>query len=180
VSAWRFMLATLVALVALLAVAGPAGAAGPSLADSLAIADRWAANAAPGHANHCSAGRLRISFAEDPRLADGGPAVGLAYGWAWNGREFVWDTTRCVVTIRAWMTPLATCVAIAHELMHFVIGPEHVGPLDPAHPGPRECYDAAQVPARRVSGRRARRLHRELRPSRSPASPSAAVAEARR
>jgi hypothetical protein len=153
VTVWRVLAGLAASIALLLVVPAPAVAAGPTLAESLVIADRWAAKEAPAHANHCSAGRLRISFEADPRAGDGTPALGLAPGWAWTGSQFVWDSARCVVVIRAWMTPEATCAAVAHELMHYVIGPEHVGPLDPAHPGPRECYDSVRVPARRALSR---------------------------
>lgn len=152
------------ALLVLLTPAAHAFADAPSLAESLVIADRWAATAAPGHVNHCSGGRLNIETKPElGTVEDGRPIWGLANGWVLNAAAtaYEWDHARCAVTIRADLTPEHKCWTIAHELMHYVIGPEHVGPLDPRHPGAVQCY--AQ-PALVVRVRRSRaQIVRSLR-----------------
>lgn len=128
----------------------------PTIAESLAIADRWAAQDAPGRPNHCAGGNMRLDFV--PQITfdadDDGPgeptvlnALGVAWGWAPDGvGGWRWDHTLCHASIRSTLTPGERCYVIAHEVMHFVIGPEHVGPLDPMHPGAVECF-AQPAPA---------------------------------
>lgn len=123
--------------------------AGPTLQESFAIADRWAAKDAPMHPNHCAEGHVTIEFRP---LVDSG---GMAHGWFWNPwtQQHEWDYTACNMTIAAGMTASQTCWAIAHEIMHFVIGPQHDGPLDPAHPGAVECWKKRKSPARKYKRR---------------------------
>lgn len=148
---------TLVIMMVLL-IAAPASSS-PTEAESLAIADRWAAQF-PQHENHCSGGRLRITWdsarveSEAKRAGIGGFARGFADGWTWTGTEHVWDYTRCTVTIRADLPAADRCWVVAHELMHYVIGPEHVGPLDPEHPGAIECYRQPTAKPKRKRSRR--------------------------
>lgn len=139
-------LLTSLALLALLAFPSTAPAA-HSIEHNLQIADAWAAEY-PQHPNHCSGGRLSLTFKPDlGTLSDGRPAWGLAYGWAPSGSGWVWDATACRAEILEGLSPVDTCRVIAHELMHFVIGPEHVGPLDPSHPGAVACAAPVVAPA---------------------------------
>lgn len=127
-------------LVATVLLAFPASASAQQLtvAESIQIAERWAAQQAPGHINHCSNGRLQLAF--DPTPSAPGEPVGLAHGWVTDGNGgWVWDNMRCIVTIRADQTPEQICGYIAHEVLHFVLGPEHVGPLAEGV-APPECY----------------------------------------
>lgn len=142
-------------MAAVLVLALPAGAHAFTLAESLRIADRWAESDAPGHVNHCSGGRLNVSTRADlGTLQDGRRILGQANGWVLDAgtNSYVWDHARCQVAIRADLTSAQRCRTIAHELMHYVTGPEHVGPLDPRHPGAMECYAEHRV----VSGREPR------------------------
>jgi hypothetical protein len=146
----RFYL-LIITLAALTGSALSASAAGANpdaatVAEALRIADRWAARDAPGHTNHCAGGNLRLTFsnaAVDREATRAGiPArqvEGVADGWVWTGAAWGWDYTRCTATVREGLSAPRTCRAIAHELMHYVIGPAHVGPLDPRHPGALEC-----------------------------------------
>lgn len=128
----------------------------PTVADSLAIADRWAAKDAPGLPNHCAGGNMRLDFVAQITFDadDDGPveptvlnAGGVAWGWARDGvGGWRWDHTLCHASILSTLAPAERCYVIAHEVMHFVIGPEHVGPLDPMHPGAVECF-AQPAPA---------------------------------
>lgn len=110
------------------------------LAESYAIADRWAASVVPDLPNYCANGKLDIEWVAD----DGTPRGGAAHGWVFDaatGKD-VWDHTKCKASIEIGLSEGQTCYAIAHEQMHFIWGPEHTGPLDPASPGPVECWAA--------------------------------------
>lgn len=141
----------LLASLAVVAFATPTASAGPTPEQAAEIADRWIAAEAPGVANHCS-GRMTFTYGRlDSR------AAGWALGWILdpmtNGPA--WDHRKCEAVIAPDMTAAAECVTKAHEQMHFVLGPDHVGPLDPRHPGARECYAPAFIPTttRTTSGR---------------------------
>lgn len=146
----RFVTVLVLIIAACAAAAPSAGAHEPTVADALAIADRWAARDAPGLPNHCAGGNMRLTFVEQimfdrdgagpepPQVLD---AQGVANGWVPDGLGgFRWDYTACDATIMDSLSARDRCSTIAHELMHFVIGPEHVGPLDPQHPGAVECF----------------------------------------
>lgn len=153
------MRTALYALLATLALAAPAAAA-PSVAESLAIADAWATETVPELPNHCSGGRLAITWDSAAVDAVSTSSAGFADGWAWNGHAWEWDHARCTATIRAELQgTVQGCRVITHELLHSVIGPQHEGPLDPRHPPPPACEP--QLAARRTTGRvRARRYTR--------------------
>ncbi|MGH2897907.1 MAG: hypothetical protein ACRDMZ_04480 [Solirubrobacteraceae bacterium] len=147
----RFALVLMVVAVAVVVVS-PASAVAhePTVAEALAIADRWAARDAPGLPNYCAGGNMRLTFADQIMFdRDGaGPAEpqvlaarGVAHGWVADGAGgFRWDYAACDATIVNGLGAQQQCWTIAHELMHFVIGPEHIGPLDPRHPGAVECF----------------------------------------
>ncbi len=127
----KLLLATLLVVLANL----PAQASAHTPEESAAIADRWAMTEVPHLPNHCSGGRLKITY--EVVNSEG---IGWAHGWVWDGFQFVWDYTKCEASIIPGLSTEDDCAARAHELMHFVIGPQHVGPLDPRHPGPVECF----------------------------------------
>ncbi|MDP8908029.1 MAG: hypothetical protein M3N47_02700 [Chloroflexota bacterium] len=158
----------LCAAAATLTLAAPAQAtADPaSVARALEIADRWAAKDAPHHVNHCAGGRMALTFADEPMV--GSPMVdGFADGWAWDGVVYRWDHAACRATIRSGMPTERTCEVIAHELMHFVIGPQHVGPLDPRHPG-ADCSESPPHAPANTSGHASTSVRRKrARPRRS-------------
>lgn len=136
----------------------------PSREEAVAIADRWAAEF-PQHPNHCSGGRLRVAYSPDlGRDENGAQTGGFADGWTWTGQQWAWDHGACRVTLLAGMALDDECWVRAHELMHFVIGPGHAGPLDPRHPGALECYAHRAQPA--VTARRA---HRKVKRKRTQA-----------
>lgn len=123
-----------VALVVCLAGAQAAEAhdTPPTPAEAIAIGDRWVAAAAPGVPNHCARGALKVTYGNL-----GGGGIGWADGWV-SGN--VWDYAKCDAVIVPGLGPRMECWVRAHELMHFVIGPEHVGPLAPGSPGAAECF----------------------------------------
>ena len=157
-------------VVATLALAVPAAGAsahssGPTPAEAISIADRWAAKDAPGLPNHCAGGRATITRSsaavEREEALTGLNILGFADGWVWTGEQFVWDYTRCTWTTREELSPADQCAVDAHEQMHYVIGPEHVGPLDPRHPGPVECYTHSE-PRPAARRKRARRTQAQI------------------
>lgn len=137
---------TLVIMMVLL-IAAPASSS-PTEVEAFAIADRWAAQF-PQHENHCSGGRMTITY------EDTSPFLGWANGWIPNGLGgYRWDYTRCSASIMTGLKSADRCWVIAHELMHFVIGPEHVGPLDPRNAGAVECYRQPTAKSKRKRSRR--------------------------
>lgn len=128
---------------------------------AIEIADAWAARDAPAHPNYCAGGNF--VFTPDPTIA-----TAVADGWLpWNGVSYEWDYAAC----RGRYNPALDqpgreadrCAARAHELMHFVIGPEHVGPLDPDHPGATECFHQPQRAVRRRAKRSRAQIARSIR-----------------
>lgn len=131
-----YLIATLAATVLVPATAQ----ASPTIAQSLEIAERWVAANAPSHVNHCAGGRLSISF-------DNSTATASAHGWVPDGRGgFRWDHTRCLISIATDQSAEQICGHIAHEMMHFVLGPEHVGPLVQGSYPHDECYGPTVLP----------------------------------
>lgn len=131
----RSIVTAVLIAVAVLVAAAPAGAHELTPADAVVIGDRFAAEF-PQHVNHCSGGRLAVTY--DATLEHRGVANGWVLDTTTN--TWRWDPTRCMATLRPGMPAEEECWVRAHELMHFVIGPEHVGPLDPRHPGAVECF----------------------------------------
>lgn len=164
----RLLLAILFIVLATLPAQAHAHSTGPTELESIWIADRWAAKEAPGHVNHCANGQAAItrsSAAIDAEAARSGRSLfGFADGWVWNGTKYAWDYTRCTWTTRENLGPEQQCATDAHELMHYVIGPEHVGPLDPRHPGPVECFTHSEpVPTTTVrKNKRVRRTQAQI------------------
>lgn len=141
----RILLATLFTVViASLPAQATAHPTGPTPQEAIEIADRWAAKDAPAHVNYCAGGRSTITRSNAVIDAVNGMALGFAEGWYWTGTTYAWDSTRCTWTTRENLSAATQCMVDAHEMMHFVIGPEHVGPLDPQHPGPVECFTHAE------------------------------------
>lgn len=144
---------------ATLALTAPAVGAS-IVTDSLAIADQWAARTVPHLPNHCAGGRLSIAWVA-LRTVDGFDILGTADGWRWNGHAWEWDHAACEVTIARGQGVLSKCEILVHELLHFVIGPQHEGPLDPRHPAPPACARLAEryerAKSRRVMLRQRRR-----------------------
>jgi len=126
---------TLVACVAFAGKADAHDAPHPTPAEAIAIADAWAAKDVPELPNHCSGGRLNVTYGDY-----GTGASGWAEGWIPMEGGHRWDHAKCDVTIVPGLHPAGECWVRAHELMHFVIGPQHEGPLDRAHPGAIACY----------------------------------------
>lgn len=155
----RAVVAVLMILMSMLAAA-PASARERTVAESLAIADRWAAQVAPGVPNYCAGGKLRLHFVDairsDPDGAGPAPAqvvnaLGAANGWAADGAGgWRWDPAACSADIVAGRPLPEVCTTIAHELLHFVLGPEHVGPLAPGYASPPECAPSPEYVARRA------------------------------
>lgn len=135
------------ALIGAILVFAPRSEAAHSMEHNLQIADAWAAEF-PQHPNYCSGGRMNVEFVEGiyhdydgsgPQPPQRMNVWGAAYGWDWNGSAWFWNPALCQAKVVAGLHPVDTCRVIAHEVMHFVIGPEHHGPLDPAHPGAVGC-----------------------------------------
>lgn len=127
------------AVVAALLLATPASAdRAPTLAEALVIADAWAAKVAPGNVNRC-AGRLHVEWTGDLGRLDGRRVRGEAPGWALVDGEYVWDSSRCVVRLLASGDAFEHCYDLVHEELHYVVGPEHVGPLAPDFPRVPPC-----------------------------------------
>lgn len=127
------------AVVAALLLAAPASAdRAPTLAEALAVADAWAAKVAPGNVNRC-AGQLRVEWTGDLGYLDGRRVRGDAPGWVLVGGEYVWDSSRCVVRLLASGDAFERCYDLVHEVLHYVVGPEHVGPLAPDFPHVPPC-----------------------------------------
>lgn len=120
-------------MLSLLAAVAPASAR----LDATAIADRYVATVAPGIPNYCAAGNLRVTYTTDaPPTADG-----WANGWIPDGfGSSQWDHARCDIGLRAGLSPERDCWVRAHEILHFVLGPEHTGPLAPGAAGATACY----------------------------------------
>lgn len=183
---------TYLSLALLLAALAPSAAraheGGPTEREAIEIADRWAASQAPGHVNHCAGGARAVVRSDELIAAETernpprqGVLTGYADGWVLVNNRFVWDHTRCSWVTRAYTGHHAArqrCADDAHEMMHYVIGPEHVGPLDPRHEGPRECWThrshrpksrtveqikRSMLFQRRVAKIRARRVARRMR-----------------
>lgn len=144
------------ALIGAVLVFAPRAEGAHSVAHDLQIAEAWAAEY-PQHPNHCAGGRLALTFVdtithdpdgEGPAPAQALNAWGVADGWAESAGTFVWDYAACRARILSGLDPVQRCRTIAHEAMHYVIGPEHTGPLDPAHPGAVACgEDGEEVAA---------------------------------
>jgi hypothetical protein len=122
-------------------------AAAPTLADSLAIADRYVGS-------HQCAGRVVVTF--DATLAsrgNSGEATGIAHG------PGGWYVASCDIAILPSLGSYERCVVIVHEVAHLAHGPEHVGLLDPAFrppacaPPPSTRADVARDISRSVKFR---------------------------
>lgn len=136
----RYLTIALIALTLLLpstASATRAGKiAGPTIAQSIAIAERWIADA--GVQNTC-AGTLRIDWEASPQDADG-EVDGYTDSWVADGLGgWVWDRTRCHIVLRSGLVAVDRCGILGHELMHAVRGPNHDGPLPSTRTVPSAC-----------------------------------------
>lgn len=109
---------------------------GPTIAQSIAIAERWIADA--GVENTC-AGTLRIDWEASPQDADG-QIDGYTDSWVADGLGgWVWDRTRCHIVLRSGLGAVDRCGILGHELMHAVRGPNHDGPLPSTRTVPSAC-----------------------------------------
>lgn len=106
------------------------------------ISDAWVTQNTPaGKINYCVNGNLRITY---EKTNDQG--IGWAHGWILDdGGQPVWSPSKCDISIQPGLSSVDRCKVRAHEIMHFVNGPQHDGPLSPDNEVASECADANEA-----------------------------------